>query len=99
MPGGEDEFARVIEVMERHFKKALPHSEGISILPMGEYVPLFYSVNETSGLANVPMKLDSLDAGPDFGPLSDIQVTHDWWDIPGEISAEAEELFRKVAQS
>ena len=97
MPGGEDEFARVIEVMERHFKKALPHSDGISVLPMGEYIPLFYSVNETSGLANVPGRVDKLDAGQEFGVLNDVQVTQDWWDIPGEVSAEVEELFRKVA--
>jgi len=36
------------------FKKALPRSEGVSVLPMDEYIPLFYSVNEILGLANIP---------------------------------------------
>ena len=71
--------------MQRHFGKALPHSDGISVLPMGEYIPLFYSVNETSGLANVPGRVDKLDAGLEFGVLSDVQVTQDWWDMPGGV--------------
>ena len=97
MPHNEDAFRNVIEAMERHFKKGLPRSEGISVLPMGEYIPLFYSVNETSGAANIPVRVDKLDAEPELGSLRYVQVMQDWWDIPGEASAEMEELFRKVA--
>jgi hypothetical protein len=96
MPRVEDEFVRVIEAMERHFKKALPLSEGISVLPIGEYIPLFYSVNETSGVANVPVRIDKKDVEQMVDSLSDVQVMQDWWDIPGEASAEMAELFRKV---
>jgi len=99
MPRNKDEFSKVIEAMERHFKKALRRSEGISVLFMGEYIPLFYSVNETSGLANIPVRMDKLGAEPEFGSLSDVQVAPDWWDIPGEVSAEMAELFRKVAKA
>lgn len=97
MPTNEDEFARVIQTMERHFKKALPHSEGVSVLPMGEYIPLFYSVNETSGSANIPVPIDKPDAELEFGRLGEVQVMQDWWDIPAEASAEMAELFKKVA--
>jgi hypothetical protein len=99
MPRDEVGFARVIDTMERHLKNALPRSEGISVLPMGEYIPLFYSVNETSGLANIPATMDKLDAEPESGFLSDVRVMQDWWDIPAEASVEMAELFRKVARS
>jgi hypothetical protein len=99
MPGNEDEFARVIAAMERHFKKGMPRSEGVSVLPMGEFIPLFYSVNEISGLANVPVTMDKLDTEVDFSSLSQVHVMQDWWDIPGEASAEMAELFKKVARS
>jgi hypothetical protein len=96
MPRNEDEFARVIQAMEQHFKKALPHSEGISVLPMGEYIPLFYSVNETSGSANISVTMDKLDAKLELDSLSEVQVMQDWWDIPAEASAEMAELFKRV---
>ena len=96
MPRNEDEFARVIEIMEGYFKKALPQSKNISVLPMGEYIPLFYSINETSGAANIPMRMDKLGAEQQPGSLGDVRVTRDWWDVPGEVSADMEELFAKI---
>jgi len=96
MPRNENEFARVIETMEGHFKKALPQSKNISVLPMGEYIPLFYSVNETSGSANIPVRIDKLNTEQQLNSLGDVQVTRDWWDVPGEVSAEMEELFAKI---
>ena len=96
MPGDEGQFVKVIDTMEEYFKRALPRSYGISVLPMGEYIPLFYSVNETSGVANIPVRADKLRAEPESGSLNDVQVTRDWWDVPGEVSAEMEELFTKI---
>jgi hypothetical protein len=96
MPRDGDQFARVINTMEEHLKKVLPHSHSISVLPMGEYIPLFYSVNETSGVANIPVRADKLHAETEAGSLSDVQVTRDWWEVPGEVSAEMEELFSKI---
>jgi len=96
MPGDEEEFAEVLQVVERSFKKALPRAEGISVLPMGEFIPLFYSVNEVSGWANAPVRVDRLDAAPESGSLSDVELTQDWWEIPGEASAEMEALFRQA---
>ena len=98
MPRNEVEFARVIEAMEKHLKKGMPRSEGVSVLPMSEYIPLFYSVNEVSGSANVPLTVDRLDVKPASSSLSDVQVMQDWWDIPGEASAEMAELFKKVVR-
>lgn len=102
MPRDEAGFVRVIETMEKHFKKALPRSQGISVLPMGEYIPLFYSINEISGSANIPVRLDELNI-EDIQPraiaeLNDVQVMDNWWDIPGEASADMEELFKKAAK-
>ncbi len=96
MPRNEDEFARTIETMEGYFKKALPQLKNISVLPMGEYIPLFYSVNETSGSANIPVRVDKLDAEQQPDSLTDVRVMRDWWDVPGEVSAEMEELFARI---
>ena len=96
MPGDEKQFAKVIDTMEERLKRALPRSYSISVLPMGEYMPLFYSVNGTSGVANIPIRADELRAEPEPDSLNDVQVTRDWWDVPGEVSAEMEELFTKI---
>jgi hypothetical protein len=98
MPHVEAEFTRIIAAIEEHLKKGLPRSEGISVLLMGEYIPLFYSVNEVSGSANIPVTVDKLDAEPGFGSLSEVQVMQDWWDVPGEASAEIAEIFKKVVR-
>ena len=31
-------------------------------------------------------------------PLSDVEVKQDWWDIPGEASAQMEELLAKITE-
>jgi hypothetical protein len=99
MPQTEAEFARVIGNIEKIFRKAVPGSERIEVLQMGEYMPLFYSVNDVSGLANVPVRIDDPGMEPKFRSLSDVQVTNDWWDIPAQASSEMLELFSRIVQS
>lgn len=96
MPRNEEQFTKVIETMQDHLKRVLPHSQDVSVLSMGEYIPLFYSVNGTSGSANIPVRVDKLDAEFASDSLRDVQVKRDWWDIPGEASAEMEELFARI---
>ncbi len=77
VPKTEEDFGGTVELMAGHFRKALPHADGVSVLAMGEYIPLFYSVDEISGAANVPVRVGDIDAAPPARELGDVRVRQD----------------------